>query len=88
MSMADGEAHISQKAIDRYYAEKGRVSIDGRRILAREYWKGQMHGSGPTDRMTSIQGGTPILDARRGGPVHARHMRSKCSLIPRGMLMS
>ena len=35
------------------------------RLLAREYWKGQMHGGSEH-------------------PVHARHMRPRCSSVPSG----
>ncbi|KAI9150693.1 hypothetical protein HJFPF1_10469 [Paramyrothecium foliicola] len=38
---------------------------DCERVLSREFWRGQMHGSGGR------------------APVHARHMRSRCSVIPR-----
>ena len=36
------------------------------RLLCREFWRGQLHGSGSK------------------APVHARHMRSRCSVVPRG----
>ncbi|KAM0813428.1 hypothetical protein AB5N19_13422 [Seiridium cardinale] len=80
-----------EQAIARYYEGKDRRPKDGHRILARENWQGQMHGSGPTGRTPNTQevmrtlnpAEAPTLDTRRGGPVHSRHMRSKCSLIPR-----
>jgi hypothetical protein len=42
------------------------------KLLSREYWRGQLHGGAGV-------GGNSIA-----GPVHARHMRSRCSLIPLG----
>lgn len=73
-----------QEAIDRYY--EGRHE-DCERLLAREYWKGQMHGTtgtGTSDGVYKHDAPKNQNDpSRRGGPLHARHMRSKCSLIPR-----
>ncbi|KAM7221765.1 hypothetical protein V8F06_002758 [Rhypophila decipiens] len=91
-----------ERAIARYYGEE-LPTIDERipynktkskteKLLAREYWRGQMHGSGDKDRATLVQqdqgrevpGSTSMPKAKaRVVPVHARHMRSKCSLIPR-----
>ncbi|KAK9426595.1 hypothetical protein SUNI508_00122 [Seiridium unicorne] len=80
-----------EQAIARYYEGKDRRPEDGHRLLARENWQGQMHGSGPTGRTPNTQevmktlnpAEAPTLNTRRGGPVHSRYMRSKCSLIPR-----
>lgn len=51
-----------------------KTSSKAEKVLSREYWRGQLHGGGGV-------GGVGI-----GGPVHARHMRSRCSLIPLGKL--
>lgn len=47
-------------------------SSKAEKLLSREYWRGQLHGGG------GVGGNGPA------GPVHARHMRSRCSLIPLG----
>ena len=62
------------------------------KLLAREFWRGQMHGG--TGGATGLRR-RPMEDkdhpgrieydwSKRGGPVHARHMRSRCFAIPRG----
>jgi hypothetical protein len=48
-------------------------SSKAEKLLSREYWRGQLHG------------GAGIAGNSIAGPVHARHMRSRCSLIPLGM---
>jgi hypothetical protein len=62
-----------ERAIARYYDEDDIVHNDqtsysgmtaAQRVLCREFWRGQMHGSSEK------------------APVHGRHMRSRCSLIP------
>ncbi|ETS77767.1 hypothetical protein PFICI_09829 [Pestalotiopsis fici W106-1] len=66
-----------EKAIKQYYSRRNisnSSSKDCDRVLSREYWTGQMHGGGPVGHTS---------DFRRTAPVHSRHMRSKCSLIPR-----
>ncbi|KAF7533567.1 hypothetical protein G7054_g6956 [Neopestalotiopsis clavispora] len=66
-----------EKAISQYYSRRNGPNgpaKDVQRLLSREYWTGQMHGGGPVDT---------VSDARRTAPVHSRHMRSKCSLVPR-----
>lgn len=77
-------------AIGKYY-ERKRSLEDRDRILAREFWRGQMHGTSSTGRKPDAEsslGSTGNNDARRGGPVHSRHMRSRCALIPRGKMTS
>ncbi|RYP76729.1 hypothetical protein DL769_003560 [Monosporascus sp. CRB-8-3] len=96
---------LIETAIARYYNEMP-LTIDGRmpddpkarkteKLLAREFWRGQMHGTGGAsagrgrareDRTSPAQ--TEQDWARRGGPVHARHMRPRCFIIPRGRLSS
>jgi hypothetical protein len=49
------------------------MSSKAEKVLSREFWRGQLHGGG------GVGGGVS------NGPVHARHMRSRCSLIPIGM---
>jgi hypothetical protein len=67
------------------------------KLLAREFWRGQMHGSSGASRRNkeddqkinaSIHQATKRDPTKRGGPVHARHMRSRCSLVPRGELFA
>jgi hypothetical protein len=67
----------NQQAMARFYDEPDIVHDDykqqskmtrAERLLCREFWRGQLHGSGSK------------------APVHARHMRSRCSVIPRGKL--
>jgi hypothetical protein len=53
-----------------------KISSKAERVLSREFWRGQLHGGGGV-------GGVGVT-----GPVHARHMRSRCSLIPLGMILS
>ncbi|KAI0862286.1 hypothetical protein F4860DRAFT_123398 [Xylaria cubensis] len=50
------------------------------KILARGFWRGQMYGSGERG-ITSH--GTRHAKKMATGPIHARHMRSRCSVIPR-----
>ncbi|KAI1752983.1 hypothetical protein F4782DRAFT_540010 [Xylaria castorea] len=50
------------------------------KILAREFWRGQMYGSGERG---IISNETRHAKKRATGPIHARHMRSRCSIIPR-----
>ncbi len=52
------------------------ISSKAEKVLSREFWRGQVHGGGGV-------GGVGVT-----GPVHARHMRSRCSLIPLGMMLS
>lgn len=63
--------HAGQQAMARYHGEH-RQNVEKRvktsQTLSREFWKGQLHGSG--------LGRTPI---------HATHMRPRCSVIPGGM---
>ncbi|KUJ13404.1 uncharacterized protein LY89DRAFT_721425 [Mollisia scopiformis] len=69
-----------EEAMARYYNEDAgnhsdtqmpsKRSSNAEKLLSREYWRGQLHGGGGV-------GGTGPA-----GPVHARHMRSRCSLIP------
>ena len=90
-----------EKAVARYYREDFHVPIDERttfnrttrrteKLLAREYWRGQMHGTGGMDRASlvhqdQVHGRAGTKETRtRGAPVHARHMRSRCFFIPRG----
>ncbi|KAB5586057.1 hypothetical protein GE09DRAFT_51240 [Coniochaeta sp. 2T2.1] len=63
-----------EDAIARYYDEdtmphdnmkSSNTMSRAQRVLCREYWRGQMHGSSGK------------------GPIHARHMRPRCSTIPR-----
>ncbi|KAK8099527.1 uncharacterized protein PG998_012768, partial [Apiospora kogelbergensis] len=85
-------------AITRYYDERPQelddrhhiYSQDGRKtekLLSREFWRGQMHGSSTYSSNSKPQRGEaekPMMELpRKGGPIHARHMRSKCSIIPR-----
>ncbi|KAI1743826.1 hypothetical protein F4680DRAFT_407618 [Xylaria scruposa] len=50
------------------------------KILARGFWRGQMYGSGERG-ITSH--GTRHAKKMATGSIHARHMRSRCSVIPR-----
>lgn len=62
----------AEKAIERYYSrDKEQCSP-----LSREHWRGQMHGTECP--------GFPGHETNTKGPIHARHMRSRCSVIPRG----
>ncbi|KAK8037255.1 CorA-like Mg2+ transporter protein [Apiospora marii] len=87
-----------ERAIARYYNEEPKplddkhhaYRPDGRKtekLLSREFWRGQMHGSsayGSNSRTELGNASYPAEDwARKGGPIHARHMRSKCAIIPR-----
>ncbi|KAK7974435.1 hypothetical protein PG989_016283 [Apiospora arundinis] len=87
-----------QKAIARYYNEKPEPLDDRHRtysrkekktekLLSREFWRGQMHGSSAYDSNPGSQlGNAPYSTedwAKSRGPIHARHMRSRCALIPR-----
>ncbi|KAH8803024.1 hypothetical protein F5884DRAFT_888135 [Xylogone sp. PMI_703] len=63
-----------EQAMARYYNEDPADHDDRKplhqmskaeRLLCREFWRGQLHGS-----------------STGKGPVHARHMRSRCSLVP------
>ncbi|KAK8073492.1 hypothetical protein PG994_004391 [Apiospora phragmitis] len=89
---------LQQKAIARYYNEEPEplndrhyaFSPDGRKtekLLSREFWHGQMHGSsayGSNPRTQLGNASYPAEDwTRKGGPIHARHMRSNCAIIPR-----
>lgn len=71
--------HWIEKAMTRYYNEPDGDHNDlnvrpsdekskAEKLLSREFWRGQVHGLG---------GG-----ARGKGPIHGRHMRSRCSIIP------
>lgn len=72
-----------QEAMARYYDEDSgnhsdtqvpsKKSSRAEKLLSREYWRGQLHG------------GAGVAGNSIAGPVHARHMRSRCSLIPLGM---
>jgi hypothetical protein len=72
-----------QEAMARYYDEDSgnhsdtqvhsKKSSKAEKLLSREYWRGQLHG------------GAGVTGNSIAGPVHARHMRSRCSLIPLGM---
>ncbi|KAK6857195.1 hypothetical protein PG995_007382 [Apiospora arundinis] len=88
-----------EKAIARYYNEKPEPLDDRHRtysrkekktekLLSREFWRGQMHGSSAYDSNPGSQlGNAPYSTedwAKSRGPIHARHMRSRCALIPRG----
>lgn len=94
---------LQQKAIARYYNEEPKPLDDkhhaysphGRKtekLLSREFWRGQMHGSSAYGSNLRTGSGNASYQAsyqaedwiRRGGPIHARHMRSKCAIIPRG----
>lgn len=60
-----------QQAMARYHDEHEKdpnERVKTSQTLSREFWKGQLHGSG--------LGRTPI---------HATHMRPRCSVIPGGM---
>lgn len=63
---------FGQHAMARYHNEDGEDIVENRvktnKTLSREFWKGQLHGSGPGRN-----------------PIHATHMRSRCSIIPGGM---
>ncbi|KAK8024397.1 hypothetical protein PG993_012463 [Apiospora rasikravindrae] len=87
-----------EKAIARYYNETPQplddrhhtYSPNGRKtekLLSREFWRGQMHGSSAYGSNMRSQLGNAVYPAedwaRKGGPIHARHMRSKCAVIPR-----
>lgn len=65
-------SNFEQQAMARYHDEH-KQDVEKREktshTLSREFWKGQLHGSGV--------GRTPI---------HATHMRPRCSVIPGGML--
>ncbi|KAK7409062.1 hypothetical protein QQX98_008766 [Neonectria punicea] len=73
-----------EKAIAKYYCEEPKEFNDfqpydqvsrAEKLLSREYWRGQMHGTGtkgPLGHEASIK-----------GPIHARHMRSRCLIVPR-----
>ncbi|KAI0185285.1 hypothetical protein EV127DRAFT_515449 [Xylaria flabelliformis] len=50
------------------------------KILARGFWRGQMYGSGERGIASH---GTRHAKKMATGPIHARHMRSRCSVIPR-----
>ncbi|KAK7422443.1 hypothetical protein QQZ08_009495 [Neonectria magnoliae] len=75
-----------EKAIAKYYSEEPREFNDfephdqvsrAEKLLSREYWRGQMHGmgtKGPLGHEASIK-----------GPIHARHMRSRCLIVPRDL---
>jgi hypothetical protein len=75
-----------QEAMARYYNENSgnhsdtqvhsKKSSNAEKLLSREYWRGQLHG------------GAGVAGSNIAGPVHARHMRSRCSLIPLGMCCS
>lgn len=55
-------------------------------LLARKHWRGQMHDTLPEAKPGFAARSRPREHgACLHGPVHARHMRSRCSLIPRGM---
>lgn len=61
--------HLEQTAMARYHDEhRPEERVKTNRTLSREFWKGQLHGSG-----------------LGRNPVHATHMRSRCSVIPGGM---
>ncbi|KAH7309885.1 hypothetical protein B0I35DRAFT_440765 [Stachybotrys elegans] len=66
-----------EKAVARYYGEDDIIPDELKRrskmnnsekILCREFWRGQMHGQAQRVGVSS--------------PVHARHMRARCSVIP------
>ncbi|KAF8849052.1 hypothetical protein BDZ45DRAFT_753177 [Acephala macrosclerotiorum] len=69
-----------EEAMARYYGEDSgnhsdtqmpsKKSSQAEKLLSREYWRGQLHG------------GAGVAGNSIAGPVHARHMRSRCSLIP------
>ncbi|CZR52676.1 uncharacterized protein PAC_02553 [Phialocephala subalpina] len=71
-----------EEAMARYYDEESgnhsdtqmpsKKSSRAEKLLSREYWRGQLHG------------GSGVAGNSIAGPVHARHMRSRCSLIPLG----
>ncbi|KAK8004927.1 hypothetical protein PG990_010964 [Apiospora arundinis] len=97
VSPAHGAA-ANPKAIARYYNEKPEPLDDRHRtysrkekktekLLSREFWRGQIHGSSAYDSNPGSQlGNAPYSTedwAKRSGPIHARHMRSRCALIPR-----
>ncbi|KAI1080443.1 hypothetical protein F5B20DRAFT_580109 [Whalleya microplaca] len=80
-----------EQAIARYYNEKPIGLEDGTRLskgnktnteklLAREFWRGQMHGTGGRKQSNHHQS----KGKQTSPPIHARHMRPKCSIIPRG----
>jgi hypothetical protein len=64
--------HFIQQAMARYHDEHGEKDRNKRvktnHTLSREFWKGQLHGSG-----------------LGRNPIHATHMRPRCSVIPGGM---
>ncbi|KAI9899368.1 hypothetical protein N3K66_005829 [Trichothecium roseum] len=77
-----------EKALRNY--AMGSMSADGdnvsqtHNLLARKHWRGQMHGTWPEAESERAARSRPREhDACLHGPVHARHMRSRCSLIPR-----
>lgn len=47
-------------------------------VLSRGFWGGQMYGSGERGIATHVVG------HEQKPPIHARHMRPRCSMIPRG----
>ncbi|KAI3320522.1 hypothetical protein HD806DRAFT_547355 [Xylariaceae sp. AK1471] len=56
------------------------------KLLAREFWRGQMHGSGGrgnSHHEPQTTNGGQVAMTGHTGPLHARHMRSRCSVIPR-----
>ena len=93
---------LYQTVIARYYNEKPKP-IDDRKpfdlnagqtekLLAREFWRGQMHGGtgglAGTRRRANEENKSGRIEhdwSKRSGPIHARHMRSRCFVIPRGM---
>ncbi|KAL2277074.1 hypothetical protein FJTKL_00213 [Diaporthe vaccinii] len=64
-----GAVQWVEHAMARYHNEDGEGIVENRvktnKTLSREFWKGQLHGSGPGRN-----------------PIHATHMRSRCSIIP------
>ncbi|KAK7744416.1 hypothetical protein SLS62_010140 [Diatrype stigma] len=76
-----------EKAITKYYNEESKPFRKTNKLLAHEFWRGQMHGSGDAlrgkDPGKRIGARVEHDGTKRGAPVHARHMRSKCFGIPR-----
>ncbi|KAI1178441.1 hypothetical protein F4777DRAFT_96443 [Nemania sp. FL0916] len=50
-------------------------------ILGRGVWRGQMYGTGERGIPSH---GTRLVKVKEAGPIHARHMRSRCSVFPHG----
>ncbi|KAI0009457.1 hypothetical protein F4779DRAFT_617633 [Xylariaceae sp. FL0662B] len=90
-----------EKAMARYYHERpgaldrpktAKESKAGtEKLLAREFWRGQMHGTGGRRRPPIYEVLESYPNTSKGkqtSPVHARHMRPKCSVIPRASNVS